>query len=103
MVITTPLAFAGVEPSSRMVLPVIIALYFILFWYFKSATIGMMITHIKLWPSDGGKLTLLGLTLRYFGLILSCLLLGLGGLWMFISNKRQTLQDKLARTLVIRA
>lgn len=78
------------------------ALYFIGFWYFKSATIGMMVVKIKLAPVNSEKIALPRMFIRYIGLILSFLSLGIGGMWMFFDKRKQTWQDKMAKTVVIR-
>lgn len=102
MVIVAPIALVGREHGYQLLFTVADASYFIVLWYFKSATIGMIIVKIKLAPSDGRRLTLPRLVLRYLGFLLSFLFLGLGGLWMFTGDKRQTWQDKIAKTVVLK-
>lgn len=76
-------------------------IYYVAFWIIKSATPGMMLMKIKI-VTDGGSLALWRGVLRYVGLCLSSVSWGLGGLWMLWDKRRQTWQDKMARTFVVK-
>jgi len=78
------------------------ATYYISFWLIKSATPGMMLMKIKI-VTDKGPLTFWRVIIRCVGLFITSFLWGLGGLWMIWDKKRQTWQDKMAGTFVVRA
>lgn len=75
--------------------------YFVVFWLVKGASPGMMLMRIKM-TTDEGPLTIWRAIIRYVGLYVSILFLGLGGLWMLWGKRRQTWQDKMARTFVVK-
>lgn len=75
--------------------------YYVAFWLIKSATPGMMLVKIRI-VTDKEPLTLWRALVRYAGLCLSSFFWGLGGLWMLWDKRRQTWQDKLARTFVVK-
>jgi len=75
--------------------------YYVLFWVTKSATPGMMLMKIKI-VTDKGSLTLWRAVLRFIGACISSFFWGLGGLWMLWDKRKQTWQDKMARTFVVK-
>jgi uncharacterized RDD family membrane protein YckC len=77
--------------------------YFILLYSSTGQTIGMYIMGIRIVRLDGKHMTLLGSTVRWLGLFLSMLPLGLGFLWVLIDDRRQGWHDKLAHTCVVYA
>lgn len=79
------------------------ALIVLIFWIYKSATPGKLITGLQIVDAKTGKKpTFLQFFIRYLGYFLSSLLFCLGFLWVAIDNKKQGFHDKLARTVVIR-
>lgn len=78
------------------------ALYYV---YFTSsswqATIGKKILGIKVVNQNMEKLSLKDSLKRYIGYYFSYISAGLGFLMLFTNYKRQTLQDKFAKTYVI--
>jgi uncharacterized RDD family membrane protein YckC len=74
--------------------------YYISFWLIKGATPGMMLFKLKLITNN--KLTLKASILRYIGLYISLFSLGLGSLWMMWDKNKQTWQDKIAKTFVVK-
>jgi len=82
----------------------LLAIGVILFWKFKSATLGKMTIGAKivdaktLQPLSNGQLV--G---RYFAYFPSILILGLGILWVRWDLRKQGLHDKLAGTVVSRS
>jgi uncharacterized RDD family membrane protein YckC len=64
------------------------------------ATIGKKALGLKVTSVTGGRITFAQATVRYFGRILSTLILLIGYLMMLWDDKKQTLHDKLAGTLV---
>ena len=77
------------------------SLYYIIFWYAKSSTLGMMAIRIELYTVNE-KLTIRSALFRYLGIYLSAIFLGLGAIWMLWDRNKQTWQDKIANTYVIK-
>ena len=66
------------------------------------ATVGKRGLGIKVTNLNGGRISFGQATGRYFGKILSTLILLIGYFMMLWDDKKQTLHDKLANTLVIK-
>jgi uncharacterized RDD family membrane protein YckC len=66
------------------------------------ATIGKKALGLKVTDMAGQRITFGQATGRYFGKILSAMILLIGFLMMIWDNKKQTLHDKLAGTLVVK-
>lgn len=69
----------------------------------NQATVGKKALGIKVTNLNGGPITFGQATGRYFGKLLSALILLIGYLMMLWDDKNQTLHDKLAGTLVVKA
>ena len=69
----------------------------------SQATIGKKALGIKVTNLTGGRLTFGQATGRYFGKILSTIILFIGYFMMLWDDKNQTLHDKLAGALVVEA
>ncbi len=67
------------------------------------ATLGKKAMGLRVTDESGNKLSFLNATGRHFGKILSALILCIGYLMMLWSDKKQTLHDKLAGTLVVKS
>ncbi len=81
----------------------LMALAFILFWIYRSATPGKMIVSAIIADADTlGKPSPGQLVGRYFGYYLSTLVFGLGFVWIAFDKRKQGWHDKLAGTVVIR-
>ena len=78
------------------------ALYFILMWGYKGATLGKMAMRIKIVSTKGSDISYGTAFLRYIGTMISGMLFCLGYLWMLWDDKKQTWHDKIASTCVIR-
>lgn len=68
----------------------------------SQATLGKMALGIKVTDMDGKRISFLNATGRHFAKILSTIILLIGYLMMLWDDKRQTLHDKLAGTLVVK-
>jgi uncharacterized RDD family membrane protein YckC len=68
----------------------------------NQATIGKKAMGLKVTNLGGEKITFGQATGRHFGKFLSALILLIGYLMMLWDDKKQTLHDKLARTLVLK-
>lgn len=65
------------------------------------ATFGKKAMNIEVTDLEGNRITFWQATVRYFGKNLSLLFLGIGFFMMLWDDKKQTLHDKLAGTLVV--
>ncbi len=78
------------------------ALYYILMWGYRGATLGKMAMKIKIVSTDGSNISYGAAFLRYIGTIISGIPFSLGYLWMLWDDKKQTWHDKIASTYVVR-
>lgn len=108
LIITLPAAllihtsFAGVNPLvSQLIFMLIEGPYYIIFWYTKYSTVGMMIMKIQL-HSENEKLSVKQALYRYLGIYLSAFSIGLGAIWMLWDRNKQTWQDKIGNTYVVK-
>jgi uncharacterized RDD family membrane protein YckC len=108
LIITFPISWIGYKlqmGQTDVLLQILFMIfngfYFIIFWVIKSATPGMMLMKIKL-VTDNKSLTIWRAGIRYIGMNISMACLFLGCLWMLWDKKRQTWQDKMAKTYVIK-
>ncbi|HET7699508.1 MAG TPA: RDD family protein [Candidatus Limnocylindria bacterium] len=79
--------------------------YFCYFWSAQGQgqTIGMRALKIKVVKTDGSQLDLVGAFLRYVGLVISCIALFIGVLWVLFDPQKQGWHDKIASTYVVKA
>jgi uncharacterized RDD family membrane protein YckC len=92
-------------PYIKTTLGIIVAippLYFIIMHMVFGQTIGKMILGIQVVRSDGRRIGLLISTLRFFGYIISFVLLCFGFFWVIVDNQRQGWHDMIADTVVIK-
>ncbi|WP_126456951.1 RDD family protein [Sulfuriflexus mobilis] len=74
----------------------------ILFWIYKSATPGKMITRLTIVDAKtGGKPSIGQFIGRYFAYYVSIIPLFLGIIWVGIDKQKQGWHDKLAGTVVV--
>lgn len=82
---------------------VVPAVVVIVFWVYKSATLGKMILGLKIVDAETGEAVpakrLIG---RYLGYYVSTIPFLLGLIWVGIDKRKQGWHDKLAGTVVIR-
>lgn len=67
----------------------------------SQATFGKRALHIKVVDEDGRRISFLRANGRYFGKMISALLLGIGLLMVAFTPRKQGLHDMMARTLVV--
>lgn len=77
--------------------------YFIFFYISTGQTIGMYVMGLRVVRLDGRPMSLWRSILRWFGLIVSLIPMGLGFLWILFDDRRQGWMDKLAGTCVVYA
>jgi uncharacterized RDD family membrane protein YckC len=64
------------------------------------ATVGKRVLNLKVTDLQGGRITFIRATRKYFGSWLSSLILGIGYLFPLWTDKKQTLHDLMAGTVV---
>lgn len=67
------------------------------------ATLGKRALGLKVTDTDGQRISFGQATARHFGHFLSMLILCMGYLMMLWNDKKQTLHDKIANTLVVKS
>ena len=92
---------AGVgDAFLNLVLP---AVGVVLFWMYRSATPGKMVTRTSIVDAaTGAPPTRRQCVVRYLGYFVSIFGLGLGFLWVAFDHRKQGWHDKLAGTVVVR-
>jgi uncharacterized RDD family membrane protein YckC len=82
------------------VIPPILVL---IFWHYKSATPGKIITHISIVDAEtGGKPSFGQFIIRYIAYYISAIPLLLGFIWVGFDKRKQGWHDKIAKTVVIK-
>lgn len=76
--------------------------YFAFFWTKYGATPGKMVLGLKIVTPEGGPLSLGQAVGRYFAMLLSGLVLGIGFMMAGWDEQKRSLHDRLAETRVIR-
>tara|TARA_R110002072_G_scaffold39365_5_gene113008 strand:- start:257 stop:685 length:429 start_codon:yes stop_codon:yes gene_type:complete len=75
----------------------------IVFWRYKSATPGKLITHISIVDAEtGGKPSFGQFIIRYIAYYISAIPLLLGFIWVGFDKRKQGWHDKIAKTVVIK-
>lgn len=69
---------------------------------YRQATLGKMAVGIKVTNMEGGRISFLNATGRYFGKIISGMIMYIGYIMAAFTEKKQALHDMMASTLVLR-
>ena len=77
--------------------------YFVFFHSATGQTVGKYLLGLRVVRLDGKRMTIWGSFVRYIGLFLSAIPLGLGFFWVGIDDRRQAWHDKLVHTCVVYA
>jgi len=75
--------------------------FYLYFWSRQGQTLGMTAWRIKLVDTDGRQPTLRQLGIRLAAAPLSAGAVGLGYLWLYVGDARQTWHDRLSKTMVV--
>lgn len=82
-------------------IPLIIGLYFVMFWSLTGRTIGKWLLGLRVIGRDGHPPTIGRSIIRVVGYGLSAIAFWLGYIWVLIDDDRQAWHDHLAHTWVI--
>ena len=94
---------SGTESSSILIL-LILAVYNLAFWIWKSATPGKMMMRLVIVDARTGETpTMRQYFGRFFSYFLSAIPLLLGFLWIGFDQRKKGFHDKLANTAVVRS
>ncbi len=99
-----PLNGVAIESDNaayQIYLLIIAYIYFVWQWSFGGRTLGMRTWNIKIMNEKGENPSWHESTKRYFGSILSIILLGSGFLWSLFDHKKCALHDHLSKTTLI--
>ena len=77
--------------------------YPLILWTLTGQTIGKYALGVRVVRMDGRPLSFMNSVRRLFGYFISLLFLGVGFIWILLSNQRQGWHDKIAGTYVIYA
>ena len=79
--------------------------YYLYFWssYGHGQTLGNRALGIRVVKTSGSELTLIDAFIRYVGLILSCIVVFIGVIWVAFDPNKQGWHDKIASTYVVKA
>jgi len=90
-------------PADLLLSWIVPAIAVIIFWHYRSATPGKMVTKLKIIDAcSGGPPSTGQLIGRYLGYYVSTIPLALGLLWVAFDDRKQGWHDKLAGTVVVR-
>lgn len=79
----------------------IVGAYLIVFWTLVGQTPGMRVMRLRVVTRDGGRPRLRQSVVRVLGMVLAAIPLMAGYALILFDDRRQGLQDKLARTLIL--
>jgi len=84
-----------------VMIPLIIGLYFIMFWSLTGRTIGKWVMGLRVVGLTGHPPTLSQSVVRIIGYGISAIAFWLGYLWVLIDDNRRAWHDHMARTWVV--
>jgi uncharacterized RDD family membrane protein YckC len=92
---------AGDSLWYRVILAVVIYLFFVGFWSIPGRTLGMQSWGLQLETRDGKIPSAAAASLRFFAALLSLLPLGLGFLWQIWDRENLTWHDRISKTRLV--
>ena len=76
--------------------------YLVYFWSTTGQTIGHKVMGLRVVRTDGSSLDMSRAVIRYVGMIVAAIPLGLGFLWVALDDRKQGWHDKIADTCVVK-
>ncbi|MDY6912247.1 MAG: RDD family protein [Chloroflexota bacterium] len=101
-ILTWPLTMISATVSANGLSALISIIYFIGFWVWEGRTPGKMALGVKVVTAEGESPSLGRAILRYFGYMVSAIILCIGFLWIAWDGQKQGIHDKIAGTYVIK-
>src|SRR5207237_1403199 len=100
--ILNSILFAGDQARGSGLNTLIGLAYVLYFWssYGQGQTIGNRIMKVRVVKTDGSELSLMDAFIRYVGLIISCIVIFIGVIWVAFDANKQGWHDKIASTYV---
>ncbi len=95
-------AIVGIAMVTFLFIIILQWLYFALMESYNGATLGKMALGLKVTDMEGNKISFLRATGRYFGKILSGLIIYIGFIMAGFTEKKQALHDIMANCLVVK-
>ena len=85
----------------RLILCLVIFVFFVGFWTRSGRTLGMQSWRLQLQTNDGGEVSTKVATLRFFAALISWLPAGLGFWWSLWDSDRLTWHDRISGTRIV--
>jgi len=82
-------------------IPVIAALYYVVFWSLTGRTVGKWFMGLKVVNPEGRPPTIARSFVRLFGYLVSAVVFWLGYVWVLIDGERKAWHDHMANTYVV--
>jgi uncharacterized RDD family membrane protein YckC len=96
------LAIALIEPLEDGAFVPLFLAYRSAFWAWKGATVGGIITQLRVVRTDGSMVSAGEALIRGLGSVFSIVVFGVGCLWVLRDAERQAWHDKMAGTFVVK-
>ncbi len=80
---------------------IIIPIYLGFSWYYFSASFGQICLSLRIVTEDGSRMKVKQIFIRMFSGAMTLATFMIGFLWSFIDKKRQSLHDKIAKTIIV--
>lgn len=101
IVFIVQLLLAAIGIQNNLIGILFSGVYFVGFWTAISTSPGKMMMGLRIETQDGKPLTMGSALLRYFGYVVSSLLLGIGYLMIAFDDRKRGLHDMIAKTRVV--
>lgn len=85
----------------QLILAAIVAGYFVISWWRRGQTIGMLAWRLRLLSADGSKVSLPQCLLRALAAAVSWLPAGLGFLWVLVDRRNRAWHDLATQTRLV--
>jgi uncharacterized RDD family membrane protein YckC len=90
------------RPDDDGAFPLLFFGYTILFWAWRGTTLGGIICNLRITRTNGESMRFIDALVRGLSTLFSVAALGMGMLWILRDDQRQSWQDKIAGTFVVR-
>ena len=94
-------ARVGLGTIYVVLIPFIVAFYFVMFWSLTGRTIGKWLLGLRVVSTDGHTPTIGRSLLRVVGYVISAIVFWAGYLWVLVDKNRRAWHDHMASTWVV--